>query len=143
MHKIKFLNGKYREFETLTGTDLKGADLRYYELIGANLRFSDLRGANLSCTKLSGANLRGADLRGADLSDADLKGANLFDTSIITFQLGKHFAFYHEGYLRIGCQGHTLTHWIGNVNEIGKVNSYTESQIELYKSMINWIVYNT
>ena len=75
--KIKFLDGREKEFATLRRADLRGADLR-----GADLRAADLRGANLHDADprgadLRGANLHGADLRGADLRTADLRGANL------------------------------------------------------------------
>ena len=49
----------------------------------------DLRSADLK-----GADLRGADLEGAYLEGAYLEGADLYNTSILTFSLGKHFAFF-------------------------------------------------
>ncbi len=57
---------------TLSGFDLRGADLSR-----ADLRKSDLNGADLS-----GANLSGADLRGANLSGADLRGTCLFAANL-------------------------------------------------------------
>lgn len=72
MYTIKFLDGSTREFETLRGVNLRGADLQ-----DANLRGADLRGADLL-----DANLRGADLRGADLRSANLRYVNLFDTDL-------------------------------------------------------------
>jgi len=132
MYKVKFLNGTTRKFKTLKGADLEEANLR-----GADLSDADLRNANLKGANLRRANLRGAQLTGANLKGAGLKDADLFNTSILSFQLGKHFAFYHEGYLKIGCQGHSLEYWVENVNEIGKDNNYSESEIRRYTIFIN------
>jgi len=86
---------------SLSGADLRsanlsGADLRSADLRSANLRSADLRSADLSGANLSGANLRGADLSdadliganlsGANLSDADLSGANLSDADLLRFK---------------------------------------------------------
>ncbi len=100
--KVKFLDGKVKEFETLAGADLRcanlhgadlrcanlhGADLRgaymtwanlrMADLTGANLRYANLRYADLRCANLSGAELRGAALSGANLDGAVLSGAGL------------------------------------------------------------------
>lgn len=95
--KVKFLDGREEEFETLKGqnlqdadlrgaclrcADLRGAYLRQANLGGANLEYAYLRGAvlegaNLSGANLHGANLEGADLRGAKLHGADLRGADM------------------------------------------------------------------
>jgi len=142
MHEIKFLDGSIKHFSTLKGGDLSGANLRGANLRGANLsgaylKGADLRDSDLSCAYLRGAYLNGTDLRGANLRGADLSGANLYNTSIIIFQLGKHFAFYHEGYLRIGCQGHLLSYWINHVDRIGELNSYSPKEISKYIVFIN------
>ena len=50
----------------LTGADLSGADLRFFELYGA-----DLGDATLSHADLTDATLRGANLSFADLTDAN------------------------------------------------------------------------
>ena len=80
--KVKFLDGKVKEFETLAWADLGGADfgklaMRGESLTGANLEGAFLRGADFEGADLRGANLSGADLRGVNLSVADLRGANL------------------------------------------------------------------
>jgi uncharacterized protein YjbI with pentapeptide repeats len=61
----------------LRKADLREADLREADLSGADLREADLREANLHGADLSPADLSGADLRGADLSRADLREADL------------------------------------------------------------------
>lgn len=80
--KVKFLDGHEKEFETLVGANLVGADLRNSDrkgesLCGADLMNADLEGANLALADLTGANLRGACLRNTYLWNADLTGANL------------------------------------------------------------------
>ena len=87
MHKIKFLDGSVKEFETLIASDLRYADLRNADLEAADLRAADLRYADLRNadlrfadlrhTDLRAVNLRAADLRNADLEAADVEHANL------------------------------------------------------------------
>jgi len=60
----------------------------------------------------------------------------LYSTNVITFSGGKHFAFYHEGYLKIGCKGLSLAEWAQNYNTIGKSKDYTKQEIELYGHFI-------
>ena len=81
----------------LTGADLSGADLRFFELYGADLgdatlshadlTDATLRGANLSFADLTDANLSFADLTDADLSEVVLRGANLTDAVVTQKQL--------------------------------------------------------
>ena len=113
-------------------------------LVGANLLGANLEGANLAYADLRGADLRGANLRGADLRGADLRGANLQDVKgIISFTLGKHFGFSYKYedtvYVRIGCEHHTLEHWLKNVETIGKSYNYMDFEIECYKAQLNLI----
>lgn len=61
---------------------LSGADLR-----GANLRGADLHGAYLRGAKLDNARLRGADLGSADLTRAALSGIDLSDSYLADAKL--------------------------------------------------------
>ena len=135
MHKIKFLDGTEKEFDSLVGANLYGADLKGADLYGANLKGADLRGADLVGADLRGAALRGADLIGADLTGADLRGADLEDCyNIIGFYLGKHFGYIvlDSQYVKIGCEGHQLDYWLENYEEIGQRNNYCEAVIKRY-----------
>ena len=130
MHKIKFLDGTEKEFDSLVGANLYGADLKGADLYGANLKGADLVGADLE-----GADLVGADLIGADLTGADLRGADLEDCyNIIGFYLGKHFGYIvlDSQYVKIGCEGHQLDYWLENYEEIGQRNNYCEAVIKRY-----------
>ncbi len=60
----------------LENINLRGADLRFADLVGADLRGTDLVGANLVIADLRGTDLVGAYLWDADLRGADLRGAN-------------------------------------------------------------------
>ena len=135
---LKWLTSDESEGERadLREADLQGANLRGAGLQGANLRGAGLQGADLWRANLRRANLRRADLEGADLWRANLRGANLYSTNVITFSGGKHFAFYHEGYLKIGCKGLSLAEWAQNYNTIGKSEDYTKQEIELYGHFI-------
>jgi hypothetical protein len=83
--------------------------------------------------------LLGADLERANLRGADLWRADLQFTSIISFTAGRHFAFYHEGYLKIGCEGHSLDHWVENFEKIGKAEDYPKHTIVEYGILIRTV----
>jgi hypothetical protein len=98
--------------------------------------------ADLSYVNLSGANLSKADLSNANLSEADLCYANLnniIGKEIITFQANKHFAYYVDGYIKIGCEFHSLKFWKSNYRKIGKSAGYNKDEIKLYGSWISTI----
>ncbi len=61
----------------LDGADLRAARLEHCNLSGVSLIGANLAGANLSAANLEGACLQGARLRRANLAGANLKGANL------------------------------------------------------------------
>lgn len=93
-----------------------------------------------------GAKGKQANLWKADLRKANLREADLEMTSIYTFSLGKHFAFYHQStaydggdYLRIGCLGHSLSDWLKDCEKIGQKNDYRKSDIVLYRKMMMFI----
>jgi hypothetical protein len=46
-----------------------------------------------------------------------------------------------NGEIQIGCEKHTVEHWIENYKTIGKENDYTGKQIKEYFGYIN-MVYN-
>ena len=137
--------------EVGTEIDLGGANLQGADLNGANLQGANLRVANLVRATLRGADLWGADLNGANLRRADLRGANLLgadlrNTNVYSFQLGRDFGFAHFGeqyrggsYVRIGCEGHSLDHWLENYREIGELAEYSRYMIELYGKIIKCI----
>jgi uncharacterized protein YjbI with pentapeptide repeats len=71
----------------LAGADLRGIDLRHFDLRSAHLRGVDLRHADMSDTNLSGANLDGAYLYSTNLSGANLSGASLRGTDLTSANL--------------------------------------------------------
>ena len=113
----------------LTGSDLTGADLTGADLSGLNLRYT-----NLSDVDLTGAVLRNADLRFADLTEANLIDIDLTDTGIHLFEGPDYQAIYNskDDKLYIGCQVHTLDHWLENYINIGKKHGYSDEEIEVY-----------
>jgi hypothetical protein len=68
---------------TLTGTDLRAADLAHSTWSGT----SDLAHAYLQCADLQDANFQGATLTDADLRGADVQGANFRGAHLIGAQL--------------------------------------------------------
>ena len=149
----RFTGAIILERDTLRGADLRDADLSYANLYEANLEGADLgeanlyearlrranlTDANLSCANLTDANLvradlRGADLRGANLTRADLKYANIIRTrGIYTIQLDRDLIIAHASQVQIGCEKHSIYHWLEHYKEIGKNNDYTDKQIEMY-----------
>jgi hypothetical protein len=133
-YKIKFLDGSTKEFDSLIGTHLDGADLRVENLSKANLFGADLEGANLYGADLSKANLFGTYLFGANLSHC--KG-------IVTFQYNRHFAlgYKYEGELRvkIECKDFTISEWLDNWREIGEKAEYSEREMKAYLSFIRFV----
>ena len=123
----------------LNRANLRGADLRGADLSRANLNRANLSGANLSRANLNRANLSGATLMGANLRRANLRGADLAEIRgkiIGTFQFNRHFAYYCDGNIRIGCQFMAIKDWLEKYEWVGKLNGYTDLEIEFYG---NWI----
>ena len=79
----------------------------------ADLRDADLRGTNLRDANLRGADLRDANLWGTNLRDADLRGANLWGAidAPIQMQVGPWLVYIQSGYMRIGCECHSIENW--------------------------------
>lgn len=131
---------------SLIGANLYGANLSNANLWSANLYEANLSNANLYGTNLEGANLYGANLIGSNLYGANLRGANLTLTDVFAFALGAHFGFAHfcnqyenGSYVRIGCEGHSLEHWLENYKEIGKRNKYTNKKIRDYGDFLKYL----
>ena len=76
------LNGANLSQAYLRKVNLRGANLSKANLRGTNLNGANLRKVNLSQTDLNGANLNGVNLSGFDLSQTDLNGANLNGTNL-------------------------------------------------------------
>jgi Pentapeptide repeats (8 copies) len=124
----------------LYGANLYGANLSGANLYGANLSGANLSGANLSGADLSDANLSRADLSGANLYGADLSGAKGVDKFPIQILGHKHtLATTAEGDLRIGCHVYSFEEWVRHADKIGKAESYSEIDVEIYKLHIEHI----
>ena len=164
---IKKLENNDKDFEglnlselDLSGLDLSGLDLSYAiledaNLYNVNLEDANLEDANLSNAKLYKANLSNVNLENANLLyaylckanlsnsklyNADLRNANLKDIKgkkIDTFHYNKHFAYYCDGILKIGCESKTPEEWLECYKELGKEHNYTELEIEMYLRFIN------
>ena len=80
------------------------------------------------------ANLSEANLREATLIGADLM--NITGKDIITFQYNKHFAYYCDGIIKIGCLSLTPKEWLKQYKEIGVKERYTEKEIKAYGAFI-------
>jgi len=110
----------------------RSADLSGADLSGANLSRANLFGSDLSGADLSGADLSRANLFGSDLSRANLSGAKGITLPIISISGSRHSFSYHDGKIKIGCEHHTVKHWIENYKSIGASNNYTKEQIDEY-----------
>ena len=69
--------------ETISNTNMRGADLRNAILQRANLSEANLQGAIISGADLSHAYLYSAKMQGADLRDAQMQGADLRDAQML------------------------------------------------------------
>ena len=124
----------------LRDADLSGANLSNASLFYADLKRANLKEADLSNADLDGANLKEADLSNADLSNASLREANLFSIkgkTIYTFTGPQHLAYMCDGFIKIGCEYHSVADWVNNYHTIGADNGYSPEDIELYG---NWIL---
>ena len=119
----------------LEGANLRGANLEDANLEGANLRGANLEGANLEDANLEGANLRGANLWGANLRGANLRGAK--NTPLIINGLRWAVFISGTGFMRIGCQNHSVEAWKNFTNE--EIKSMDSDALEFwskYKTML-------
>ncbi len=120
--------------------NLRGANLLYADLRGANLLYANLRGADLRGADLRGADLRGANLHCANLPGAKLRGANLHGATGLPWHCYGGSA--HSGWMptddeiQIGCERHSIAHWLENYAAIGVAHDYTPDQIEEYGAWI-------
>ena len=165
----RFTDAIILERDTIKGADLRYADLSYADLRHADLSYADLEGADLSCADLRyadlscadlteanlsqanlvGADLVGADLRyailrdanltGADLVGADLRGADLRAHGIYIYTLDRDLIIAHASQIQIGCEKHSIDHWLEHYKEIGKKNGYTEKQVNNYCIILNML----
>ena len=97
MSKEKFLNPDYtaddntreeieklhKDGESLSGIQLKFADMKNAKLVNADLSNADLTRADFSCASLYGVNLEGANLFKTNLEGANLKSANLNNCNML------------------------------------------------------------
>jgi hypothetical protein len=148
------LSGANLSWTNLDGASLIGANLSWAKLDGANLWRANLSEANLietnlGYTNLSEANLRYTNLRGANLieanlSEANLRRANFFGANlsithgIYSMQLSAHTIVVwfdresSEHMVKVGCEEHSIDHWLANYESIGRMNDYSELQCEEY-----------
>ena len=117
-----------------------GANLEGAELEGENLWDANLRGANLQGANLRGANLEDANLEGANLDGANLRGANLRGAENAPLIInGLRWAVFISGtgFMRIGCQNHSVEAWKNFTNE--EIKSMDSGALEFwskYKTML-------
>jgi len=100
-------------FADLRSANLSSADLRSADLRSADLRSADLSSADLRSANLRSANLRSADLSSADLRSANLRFANLRSVNLLVLQTDVYMCYIQKGYIRIGCEHHTVKEWWG------------------------------
>jgi len=83
-------------------------------------------------------NLRDANLRDANLSGANLSRAKT-DKEIIFFQFNRDVLQKIGNEIGIGCEVHTVKHWLMHGKKIGKENNYTAKEIKKYMDFIKFI----
>lgn len=98
------------ESGSLSGADLRDANLRCADLSGADLSDANLRGADLSDADLRDANLRGANLRDANLRCANLRGADLFCVSA-SQATSNYMILMTQTHIKIGCKFFSISDW--------------------------------
>ena len=115
--------------------NLQEADLRLANLLVSNLQESNLQGANLGW-----ANLRGADLRDADLLEANLLEANLLEANDVPIQMqvGPWLVHIHGGYMKIGCEHHSVNEWKKFKDK--RIELMDEYALEFWQQNRKWLL---
>ena len=113
--------------------EVEEADLRGADLCWANLSEANLYEANLNGATLTGTDLTGADLNGVDFRRADITGAK----GILVGQFDKYTGFATSAGIQLGCEYHSLEHWVENFEEIRINNKYSSTEIKYYGQWIN------
>lgn len=122
---------------TMTGTYFVSASLR-----GAGIRSANLTNAKLSYSELINVDLTNSDLTGADLYGAELRNARLeFVTGcdVLSFQYMKHYAYYWNGHVKIGCLCFPLEQWLQSYQDHGRRERYSDKEIKVYGSWLRWL----
>lgn len=91
------------------------------------------------CADLSGEDLSFANLFGVKLKGAKLIGATIPHIGIYTFNLGRDDGWYFEGNVQIGCEHHSLEHWLEHYESIGKNAGYSEDEIRRYGAFLSFL----
>jgi len=124
----------------LQGADLRGANIEGANFGTAYLRGADLRGANLEGANFGGAILEGVDLEGAYFEGANFEGVKGAVLPSIFICGTKHNFFYMNGKIRIGCEEHPVKYWLENYKSIGKINNYSDDQVNEYYQYIKFCI---
>ena len=146
-HELWLKDDIYGKKANLSNLDLSGLALTNANLTNANLSYVNLTNANLTNANLTAANLIEVDLTNVNLTNANLYRVSLYEANIanitgkeiVTFKAGKHFAYYVDGYIKIGCKCLPIKEWKDNYKIIGKDNGYNDKDIELYGDFIEMI----
>ena len=76
-------------------------------------------------------------------NNSRVSNSSVYDSIVENVQLvsitgTQHGVHWRDGeHIAIGCEVHTLEHWLENYAEIGKNNGYSDDQIEEYKRYID------
>ena len=82
-HTCKEIENLHKEGESLSGVQLKFADMKNANLINADLSNSDLTKADFSGASMYGVNLEGANLFKTNFENANLKAANMKNSNML------------------------------------------------------------
>ena len=82
-HTCKEIENLHKKGESLSGIQLKFADMKNANLINADLSNSDLTKADFSGASMYGVNLEGANLFKTNLEGANLKAANMKNCNML------------------------------------------------------------
>jgi hypothetical protein len=120
----------------LRGMDLRGYDLSYCTLVRAQMGGADLRGANLHKCSLVDANISGADLRGAQIQHANLTNAMVCDAllepaSYEAMRAKGGRSRYMRGFFFAGRPSLSLDEWGAILDEYHRRCAYCGDSYEL------------
>lgn len=72
------------------------------------------------------------------VSNSRVDNSSVENVQLVSITGTQHGVHWRDGeHIAIGCEVHTLEHWLENYAEIGKNNGYSDDQIEEYKRYID------
>jgi uncharacterized protein YjbI with pentapeptide repeats len=116
--------------------NFEGATIDDFKLHGSYIEHCSFKNLDLKGTDFSSAYVIQNDFTGAKTRRCDWANARTLNNvgkKWVHFQaFDQEPAVYHEGFVQVACQNHSVRNWIGNYSAIGARNDWSAENIEIY-----------